>query len=379
MTPPSGLNRTTESMGTPGSAAGSVSSRSSFLLATSHSSTRPFPPAIASVRPSGLKSTPCHPPCDDRSGGATRRHVAVSQSVVPSSVTVASSLPSGLNAAPLTGASNPWSHARIREACSSAPRSAPRVSTEECRRSPSSASSRARSGCAPATSLDCAASRPGENQEDGHACEEHTEPPGAPTRLPQLAFLRGAARLEEGSFLGGEVDATTGPIECGREPRPAVQLPGIATDGLPPTGRLSEVAGDHQSFAILVQPPTQPRPLPDQSLMGDLRGALVEGEQSSLRQRVDEFCDRRGRRRSRRELAQGDASPRVLGSFPELRQTQEDAPRQVALVLRAPVVDLLGRPSDGRRHAARIAVAGQRERAPIPPRPGFHQRVGKEW
>ena len=39
-------------------AAGSVSSRRFFLVATSHSSTRPSPPAIASVRPSGLKSTP---------------------------------------------------------------------------------------------------------------------------------------------------------------------------------------------------------------------------------------------------------------------------------------------------------------------------------
>ena len=41
---------------------GSASSHSSFLVATSHSSTPPSPPAIASVRPSGLKSAPCHRP-----------------------------------------------------------------------------------------------------------------------------------------------------------------------------------------------------------------------------------------------------------------------------------------------------------------------------
>src|SRR5919108_701437 len=114
-----------ESAGSSDAAAGSVSSRSFLLVETSHNSTRPWPPAIATVRPSGLKSTPSQPPCDDRSFGPSGRHVAVSQSVVPFCVAVASSLPSGLNAAALTGEVNPWSHLWIRDPCSSAPRSAP--------------------------------------------------------------------------------------------------------------------------------------------------------------------------------------------------------------------------------------------------------------
>ena len=84
-----------ESIGSSEPPPGPSSSRSFFLVATSHSSTRPSPPAIASVRPSGLKSTLCQPPCDDRSGGPTGRHVAVSQSVVPSCVTVACELAVG--------------------------------------------------------------------------------------------------------------------------------------------------------------------------------------------------------------------------------------------------------------------------------------------
>ena len=141
-------------------AAGSCSSRSSLLVDTSHSSTRPFAPATASVRPSGLKSTPSQSPWDERSGWPARFHVPVSQSVAPSQLTVARSLPSGLNAAALTGDSNPCSHARIREPCSSAPISALRVSTESSRLPASSARRRARSGCSPAVSRDCAARRP---------------------------------------------------------------------------------------------------------------------------------------------------------------------------------------------------------------------------
>ena len=56
--------------------------------------------------------------------------MSFSASVPSSDVTVARSLPCGLNAVATTGESNPWSHARIREPCSSAPRSAPRESTE---------------------------------------------------------------------------------------------------------------------------------------------------------------------------------------------------------------------------------------------------------
>ena len=72
MTLPSGLKRTVASAGSSDdAAAGSVSSRRFFLVATSHSSTRPSPPAIASVRPSGLKSTPPSRPAT--SAGAGRR------------------------------------------------------------------------------------------------------------------------------------------------------------------------------------------------------------------------------------------------------------------------------------------------------------------
>jgi hypothetical protein len=82
--------------------------------------------------------------------------VAVSQRRVPSCVVVASSLPSGLNAVAFTGASEPWSHRRIREACSSAPRSAPREPIEFSCLTASSASRSPRSGCWPEASRDSA-------------------------------------------------------------------------------------------------------------------------------------------------------------------------------------------------------------------------------
>ena len=124
-----------------------------------------------------------------------------------------------------------------------------------------------------------------------HSGKQRSQAPGAPPCLPELAFLRSCARLGERSFTGGEVDAATGPVESRRQPRPSIQLSRVAADGLPRTCRFSEVAVDHESLAILVQPSTQPRPLPDQSLVSDLRGG--KGTAGSLLVRDDVYSDLR--------------------------------------------------------------------------------------
>ena len=53
----------------------------------------------------------------------------------------------------------------------------------------------------------------------------------------QLALLRSAASLKEGSFVCSEAGATIGPVERGHEPHTAVQLARVASHRLPCLGR----------------------------------------------------------------------------------------------------------------------------------------------
>ena len=220
--------------------------------------------------------------------------------------------PSRLNAAPLTGASKPWSQARIREPCSSAPSSAPRESTESCRRSASSASSSAEvrvllgglarlggqpprlrhgrgvpraaalvSANAPATS---AADERGRDAREQRA--QAASPPlrGASARAPAR---RGSPRRKSRSTperlarVGGQLAAPPGAARGrGRHrhvpPRPTTR------------GRGRQLPAGAELLAVLRQPSPQPRPLADQRLVRDLgrrrrrrRGAARPASRSS--------------------------------------------------------------------------------------------------
>ena len=94
---------------------------------------------------------------------------------------------------------------------------------------------------------------------------------------------RGPALVEEialelvqlGLVLGG-------PVERRGEPGAAVELGRIAVGVLPFGGGVDQVLVKAPALGVLLEPAAQPRPLAKQRLVGDLDGALVDGDEPAV-------------------------------------------------------------------------------------------------
>src|SRR5215218_3078867 len=353
ITEPSGLYRTMES----GAARGPASSRRRLLRSTSHSSTLPSPPAIASVRPSGLKSAPSQAPCDDRSGGPSGFHVAVSQSVVPASVTVARRLPSGLNAVAFTGESNPLSQAWIQDPCSSAPRSAPRASPLDQREGPGD-------------------QRRHQRGRDGR--EQTAQAPGPAPCASQLPVLGVPARLQELAFDPRELPLAVRHFDGGGQAGPAIKVGLLAPRLLPSAGGGRQLAFGSERFPIVRQPPAEPRPLPDQRLVGDLGGVVTHDQEAGACEPLED----RGRLRAalalRDELRKRNAPAGVLRRLAELGELEQHPPHQRLLLGAAAQEDLLRRMGDRAADTARRLVARAGQDAALPAGPRLVEGMGEQ-
>ncbi|HEX5114112.1 MAG TPA: hypothetical protein VFW65_02830 [Pseudonocardiaceae bacterium] len=133
---------------------------------------------------------------------------------------------------------------------------------------------------------------------------------------------------------------------------------------------------DAQAVAVLGQPPTQPRPVPDQRLVGDLQPVVVDGDQPGLGQPLHRGDHARV---GQVQLGRGDPPLGVLGTVAQRDQSQEQRLRQPLFVLAQTGIDQFCRPRDGMPDAARGLIAGQGQRRPAAPQPGLPQRVRQQW
>ena len=132
------------------------------------------------------------------------------------------------------------------------------------------------------------------------------------------------------------------------------------------------------ALAVLVQPAAKRRPLSDEHLVGDLGRAVTKGHQTSVRELVQKRLDRVRRGARRDELVDAHAPAGVLDALPELGEPEEHVADQPPPVVGSATRRRVGRPGDRRRDAAALAVALDRQRAPVAPLPGGAQRVREQ-
>jgi len=171
-----------------------------------------------------------------------------------------------------------------------------------------------------------------------------------PARLRQLAGVSG---------IGG-------PPLCRGQPHATVQARRVPALASPGGGGVLKLLPDEQAGPVLVDPPTQPGPAPQQRLVGDLHGVAAGGQQPRGGERVQ-----RGPRRHRvghapKQAVRRDPTPgvggpgAVPGGLADPDQAEEDVPGGRLRGLVEPGVDVLGRPGDGARDPARRLVARDR-------------------
>ncbi|HXV52836.1 MAG TPA: hypothetical protein VD765_06370, partial [Solirubrobacterales bacterium] len=73
-----------------------------------------------------------------------------------------------------------------------------------------------------------------------------------------------------------------GPVERRGEPCAAVELGGVALGVPPPSRGVDQVVMEAAALGVLHEPGPQTRPFAQKRLMGDLTGALVDGQAPAL-------------------------------------------------------------------------------------------------
>ena len=166
------------------------------------------------------------------------------------------------------------------------------------------------------------------------------------------------------------------PVERGGEAGAAVELALIAPCRVPFGRRLGDVTAQPASFGVLLDPLAQARPLAQQRLVGDLDGALADGDEAAVGQRREHV----GHVLVALQVELGErgaaAHRRVALALADQAQ-HEGAHERLALVGDAGV-GALGQPRDGAVNAAGLAVGGQGERVVLPLLPELEQRGGQQ-
>ena len=111
---------------------------------------------------------------------------------------------------------------------------------------------------------------------------------------PACGALRGRGRRVE-ERDGGAADVQGLGPGAG-EPAAAVEQGRVAAGVLPAGGVLLDLLGDEPRGPLRVHPAAQPRPRPDQGLVADLYGAVVDGDEPGSGEAVQHVSSRRGQR-----------------------------------------------------------------------------------
>ena len=151
-------------------------------------------------------------------------------------------------------------------------------------------------------------------------------------------------------------------LDRGGQPRAAQEVGGVAAAGVPLHGGVAQPPMGADRRAVLLEPAAQARPLADERLVRDLRGAVAERDQAGVREAREQRVDD-----SRRSVPSGTSS--AIGTrrressapSPELGHAQEHAARERALLGRQRVDDRVGGARD--RGGDAPAAAGSRRRS----------------
>ncbi len=129
-------------------------------------------------------------------------------------------------------------------------------------------------------------------------------------------------------------------------------------------------------LGVLLEPAAQPRPLPQQRLVGDLRRTFADADQAAGGQHVEHARDvvvSVGVELVERHQPANRGAADVLAG-----ETQQDAARHGLLARIEAVEGCLGQSRHRAAHAAGLLVSGQTHRAGLAPLPELDQRGGQQ-
>ena len=152
-----------------------------------------------------------------------------------------------------------------------------------------------------------------------------------------------------------------GPVERGRQAGAAIEVAGLTAALLPVADGADEVESQGPTRGVLVKPPLEAWPLPQQRLVGDLDEAVTAGQQARVGEGVEDLGDRRIAVGV--ELGEGDAAADELGALARPREAQQDGPGDRLAVRVQLGVGGFGQAGDGTTQAAAGPVCGQRQAA----------------
>ena len=224
--------------------------------------------------------------------------------------------------------------------------------------------------------------QPGDHSNDEHHCnagEQHPEPPVHASLPLGLTTRAGDARIEELALTCVQrVGMLLRPFRRSAQPGAAVEVARVPVTRFPELCGVADRPVQSDAFSILLQPVTQGRPLADEDLVSDLRGALAQRDQPGLREAIEQRFDLLARAVLGHELVDADSASGVLDPFAELGEAQEEVAHQPVLIGRNRLDHRVGSLGDSGRHTAALPVRLDRHRASVAVLPGHPQGVGQQ-
>ena len=198
--------------------------------------------------------------------------------------------------------------------------------------------------------------------------------PASTSRTRRRARSLAARPASRNCVLGGvELGLVrAAPLECGREPRTAVELAAVAAARVPVARRLGEVALQAPALGVLLEPAAQTRPLAQQRLVGDLDRSGADGQQPALGEDVEHPRDPLAALRL--ELVQRHAPADDRPVLALVGEAEQERARDLPLRRLQAAERVLGEPRDRAFDAARAAVGGELQLAAAALPPQLEQR-----
>ena len=165
------------------------------------------------------------------------------------------------------------------------------------------------------------------------------------------------------------------PVEQRREPRPAVEVSGVAPSRSPLLRRDAEVRLEPPRLALFLEPVAHAGPLPQQRLVRHLDGAVVGREQARLDEGVEHLLNLCS---ALRQFGGRQAAPDSIVCVAR-SQAQHEGSRDQPAVVAQTGVGRLGEPSDSTAHSAGGPVVGEPQCRSIAAAPEVEQRRGEKW